>query len=124
MPKPNILYIHSHDTGRYLQPYGHAIPTPNLQRLAERGVLFRRAYCAAPTCSPSRAALLTGQSPHSAGMLGLANRHFRLRDFSQHIIHTLKGAGYSIGAGRHSSILSGRRYHGGAEDVGYDKDID
>ena len=95
MPKPNILYIHSHDTGRYLQPYGHAIPTPNLQRLAERGVLFRRAYCAAPTCSPSRAALLTGQSPHSAGMLGLANRGFRLRDFNQHIIHTLKPSGYN-----------------------------
>ncbi len=120
MSKPNILYIHSHDTGRYISPYGHAAPTPNLQRLAERGVLFRRAYCAAPTCSPSRAALLTGQSPHSAGMLGLANRHFRLRDFNQHIIHTLKGAGYSsaLAGIQH---LSGRRYHGGADDVGYDK---
>ena len=120
MPKPNILYIHSHDTGRYLQPYGHAIPTPNLQRLAESGVFFRRAYCAAPTCSPSRAALLTGQSPHSAGMLGLANRHFRLRDFKQHIIHTLKQAGYTsaLAGIQH---LSGRRFHGGAEDVGYDR---
>ncbi len=120
MPKPNILYIHSHDTGRYLQPYGHAIPTPNLQRLAESGALFRRAYCAAPTCSPSRAALLTGQSPHSAGMLGLANRHFRLRDFKQHIIHTLKTAGYSsaLAGIQH---LSGRRFHGGAQDVGYDR---
>lgn len=119
MPRPNILYIHSHDTGRYLQPYGHAIPTPNLQRLAERGALFRRAYCAAPTCSPSRAALLTGQSPHSAGMLGLANRHFRLRDFNQHIIHTLKGAGYTsaLAGIQH---LSGKHYHGGAADVGYD----
>ena len=120
MPKPNILYIHSHDTGRYLQPYGHAIPTPNLQSLAERGVLFRRAYCAAPTCSPSRAALLTGQSPHSAGMLGLANRHFVLRDFSKHIIHTLKSAGYTsaLAGIQH---LSGARYHGGAADVGYDQ---
>ena len=120
MSKPNILYIHSHDTGRYLQPYGHAIPTPNLQRLAERGVLFRRAYCAAPTCSPSRAALLTGQSPHSAGMLGLANRHFRLRDFKQHIIHTLKGDGYSSALAG-TQHLSGARYHGGAADVGYDQ---
>ncbi|MCY3799442.1 MAG: sulfatase [Chloroflexi bacterium] len=120
MPRPNILYIHSHDTGRYLQPYGHAVPTPNLQQLAERGVLFRRAYCAAPTCSPSRAALLTGQSPHSAGMLGLANRHFVLRDFSQHIIHTLKSAGYTsaLAGIQH---LSGTRYHGGAADVGYDQ---
>ncbi|MCY3916867.1 MAG: sulfatase [Chloroflexi bacterium] len=120
MPRPNILYIHSHDSGRYLQPYGHAIPTPNLQRLAERGVLFRRAYCAAPTCSPSRAALLTGQSPHSAGMLGLANRHFRLRDFKQHIIHTLKAAGYTSALAG-TQHLSGTRYHGGAADVGYDR---
>ena len=120
MPKPNILYIHSHDTGRYLQPYGHAIPTPNLQRLAERGVLFRRAYCAAPTCSPSRAALLTGQSPHSAGMLGLANRHFILGDFSQHIIHTLKPAGYSAALAG-SQHLAGSKLHCGADEVGYDQ---
>ncbi|TMC19313.1 MAG: sulfatase, partial [Chloroflexi bacterium] len=50
--QPNILYVHSHDTGRYVQPFGHAIPTPNIQRLAEQGVLFRKAFCAAPTCSP------------------------------------------------------------------------
>ena len=120
MPKPNILYIHSHDTGRYLQPYGHNIPTPNLQRLAEQGVLFRRAYCAAPTCSPSRAALLTGQSPHSAGMLGLANRNFILGDFSQHIIHTLKPAGYTAALAG-IQHLAGSEIHGGAEEVGYDQ---
>ena len=119
MPKPNILYIHSHDTGRYLQPYGHAIPTPNLQRLAERGLLFRRAYCAAPTCSPSRAALLTGQSPHSAGMLGLANRGFVLRDFSQHIVHTLRVAGYTSALAGIQHLTSAQ-YHQGAEAVGYD----
>src|ERR1035438_257970 len=63
--RPNILYIHSHDTGRYLQPYGHAVPAPNLQRLAEGGVVFHKAFNAAPTCSPSRASLLTGMCPHS-----------------------------------------------------------
>ncbi|MDZ7637591.1 MAG: sulfatase [Bryobacterales bacterium] len=92
---PNIVYIHSHDTGRYLQPYGHNIPTPNLQKLAEEGVLFRRAYNAAPTCSPSRAALLTGCCPHVNGMLGLAHRGFSLNDYKQHVIHTLKPAGYT-----------------------------
>ena len=119
MPKPNILYIHSHDTGRYLQPYGHAIPTPNLQRLAEQGVLFRRAYCAAPTCSPSRAALLTGQSAHNAGMLGLANRNFILGDFSQHIINTLKPAGYTAALAG-IQHLAGHARHRGAEEIGYD----
>src|SRR5215471_17617747 len=72
--RPNILYIHSHDTGRYIQPYGHAVATPHLQRLAEEGVLFRRNFCANPTCSPSRAALLTGCYPHENGMTGLAHR--------------------------------------------------
>lgn len=120
MTKPNILYIHSHDTGRYLQPYGFGIPTPNLQRLAEEGVLFRRAYCAAPTCSPSRAALLTGQSPHSAGMLGLANRGFVLGDFRQHIIHTLKSAGYTSALAGIQHLTSSQ-FHRGAEAIGYDR---
>ena len=92
--QPNILYIHSHDTGRYLQPYGHAVPAPNLQRLAEGGVLFRKAFNAAPTCSPSRASLLTGMCPHSNGMFGLAHRGFALNDYRQHIVHTLRPAGY------------------------------
>ena len=94
MDKLNILYIHSHDTGRYVQPYGHAIPTPNIQKLAEEGVLFRQAFCANPTCSPSRAALLTGQWAHSCGMGGLANRGWSL-PVPEHLIwHTLQGSGY------------------------------
>lgn len=116
-PQPfNILYIHSHDTGRYIQPYGHAIPTPNLQRLAEEGVLFRRAFCAAPTCSPSRAALLTGQSAHSSGMLGLAHRGFSLYDYGRHIVHTLRQAGYV-------SVLAGVQHvsGGNAAQIGYDR---
>lgn len=95
MTLPNIVYLHSHDTGRWLQPYGYGVATPNLQRLAEEGVLFRRAFCAAPTCSPSRAALLTGQCAHASGMLGLAHRGFRLHDERRHLAHTLTGAGYT-----------------------------
>lgn len=92
--RPNIVYFHSHDTGRYVQPYGFAVDTPNYQRLAEEGLLFRQAFTAAPTCSPSRAALLTGQSPHAAGMLGLAHRGFRLNDPTQHLATTLRNHGY------------------------------
>jgi hypothetical protein len=33
--RPHIVYLHSHDTGRYIQPYGYAVETPNLQRFAE-----------------------------------------------------------------------------------------
>jgi arylsulfatase A-like enzyme len=46
------------------------IHTPNLDSLAAGGVLFRNAYSSTPTCTPARAALLTGQSPWSHGMLG------------------------------------------------------
>jgi len=93
--KPNILYLHSHDTGRYIQPYGHAIPTPNLQKLADEGILFRNNFSGNPTCSASRACLLTGQCAHANGMVGLAHRGFSLRDYSRHIVNTLRTAGYT-----------------------------
>ena len=113
--KPNVLYIHSHDTGRYIQPYGHNIPTPHMQKLAEEGVLFRKAFCAAPTCSPSRAALLTGQSAHSSGMLGLAHRGFSLNDYNQHLANYLKKQGYA-------TALAGMQHVAKkAETIGYDE---
>ena len=112
---PNILYIHSHDTGRYIEPYGYCIPTPNLKHLAQQGVLFRKAFCGAPTCSPSRACLVTGQSAHNAGMLGLAHRGFKLNDYNQHIAYTLKQAGYE-------TYLAGVQHVAEKdENIGYDQ---
>ncbi len=111
---PNILYLHSHDTGRYLKPYGFATPTPRIQQLASEGVLFRKAFSAAPTCSPTRAALLTGQCPHSNGMLGLAHRGFSMTDYRRHILYTLRDAGYR-------SILGGLQHIADKpERIGYD----
>ncbi len=117
MPKaqPNILYLHSHDTGRYVQPYGHPVPTPNIQRLADQGVLFRRAFCAAPTCSASRACLLTGQYGHNNGMLGLAHRGWSLNDYHQHLVHPLHDAGYH-------SVLIGEQHIAKRPDIiGFDR---
>ncbi|MBV9164868.1 MAG: sulfatase [Solirubrobacterales bacterium] len=115
VPHPNILYLHSHDTGRYAQPYGHQVPMPNVQALADQGVLFRQAFCAAPTCSASRACLLTGQHGQTNGMLGLAHRGWSLRDYSHHIVHTLRDAGYS-------SILIGEQHISkNPEAIGYDE---
>lgn len=114
---PNILYLHSHDTGRYVQPYGHPVPTPNIQRLADQGVLFRKAFCAAPTCSASRACLLTGQYGHSNGMLGLAHRGWSLNDYRQHLVHPLHEAGYH-------SVLIGEQHIAKRPDViGFDRVI-
>jgi N-sulfoglucosamine sulfohydrolase len=45
----NVLYIHTHDSGRYLEPYGYPIPTPNISQLAREGALFRNAYSVGPT---------------------------------------------------------------------------
>ena len=124
MKKPNILYIHSHDTGRYIQPYGHAIETPQLQKLAEEGVLFRQNFCVNPTCSPSRAALLTGCYPHENGMFGLAHRGFALNDYRQHIIHALHREGYL-------SVLAGQQHIATRTDrqadwqvIGYDRHLE
>ena len=94
MARPNIVFLHSHNSGRYIEPYGESVPTPNLMRLAEEGVLFRRAFSAAPTCSPSRACFLTGQYPHACGMLGLAHRGFALTDPGHHIARVLADHGY------------------------------
>ncbi len=116
--RPNILYLHSHDTGRYVQPYGHQVRTPNIQRLADQGMLFREAFCAAPTCSGSRACLLTGQWAHSNGMTGLAHRGWTLNDYGHHIVHTLRGAGYWSGliGEQHLSVDPGI--------LGYDRVVD
>ena len=94
MQKLNIIYIHSHDTGRYIQPHGYGVSTPNLQQMAEEGLMFRQAFCVSPTCSPSRASLLTGEYPHSNGQFGLVNRGFNLPDTDKHIVAFLKNLGY------------------------------
>jgi len=112
---PNVLYLHSHDTGRQVQPMGAAVETPRIQQLAEEGVLFRRAFCAASTCSASRACLLTGRYAHSNGMLGLAHRGWSLDDYEWHVVHTLRTAGYH-------SVLIGEQHISKEPDViGYDQ---
>ncbi len=90
----NVIYIHTHDTGRFISPYGNPVPTPNLDAFARRATLFRNAHSAAPTCSPSRAALLTGRSAHGSGMLGLAHRGFAITDYNTHLARFLGVNGY------------------------------
>ncbi|MFP4356269.1 MAG: sulfatase-like hydrolase/transferase, partial [Phycisphaerae bacterium] len=121
--RPNIVYIHSHDTGRYIQPYGYPVDTPRLQAFAEQGALFRKAFCAGPTCSPSRAALLSGQSPHNAGMLGLAHRGFCQMDFSRHIQHVLGEHGYETALSGMQHVADWRKQEPAYQQIGYDMDL-
>jgi arylsulfatase A-like enzyme len=90
----NLVLVHSHDTGRYIQPYGAPVACPNLMRLAREGTLFRNASCTSPGCSPSRSSLLSGQWPHTNGMIGLAHRGFKLSNPRRHLSHRLRDAGY------------------------------
>jgi len=70
--KPNVIVIYTDDQGAIdLGCYGSDdIYSPNIDKLAKEGIRFTQAYVAAPVCSPSRAALLTGKYPQNAGVPG------------------------------------------------------
>ncbi len=95
MNRPNIVLLHAHDAGRCIEPYGWPVATPHLLQFARQGVLFRKAFSAAPTCGPSRAALFTGQYPHQCGMFGLpGGQGWTLHAMDHHLVHVLNGCGY------------------------------
>jgi len=68
--RPNVLMIAVDDWNDWVGALGGhpQVKTPNLDRLAQRGVLFTEAHCAAPICNPSRTALMTGRYPSTSGV--------------------------------------------------------
>lgn len=92
--RPNVLVIHSHDLGRRLGCYGRDVATPNLDRLAEEGVLFENHFATAPQCSPSRGSLWTGLHPHVNGMLGLEHTGWTVDDAVTTLPEHLAARGY------------------------------
>lgn len=117
----NILYLNSHDTGRVFSPYGHQVRTPNVQRLAEQGVLFRNAHAAAPTCSPSRVALCSGQYPHCIGMIGLGNRGIPMAHPERHMANLFKANGFeTAGSDNHTGV---NKLGKTPKDLGYEKEL-
>lgn len=111
----NLIYIHTHDTGRYIQPYGYAVATPNLMKFASESTLFRHAFCAAPTCAPSRASMMTGMCPHSNGMMGLPHRGFMLADYKKHLAQYLQNYGFE-------TVLCGEHHEAPQDEtIGYSR---
>ena len=67
---PNVLFIAIDDLNDWIGPLrGHPqVKTPNIDRLARRGIVFANAHCAAPICNPSRAAVFSGRAPFETGV--------------------------------------------------------
>jgi hypothetical protein len=91
---PNVVLVTADDLGLHLGYYGdRTVPTPNIDALAEDGVLFENAYATSALCSPSRSTFLTGLYPHQSGQVGLANE-YSMRPGIPNLTTFLGQAGY------------------------------
>ncbi len=108
--RPNVLFIVVDDLRPELACYGQDyIKSPNIDRLAKAGVLFRRAYCQQAVCSPSRSSVLTGTRPDTTKVWDLVT-HFRtaLPDVVT-LQQNFKNHGYFVQG-------MGKIFHGGYDD--------
>lgn len=109
--KPNVLFIAVDDLNDWIGCLGgHPdCQTPNIDRLASRGVLFTRSYCAAPACNPSRAALLTGIRPSTSGVYYNADPWRKALPDAVTLPQLFMKHGYRVVGG-------GKIFHGGFDD--------
>jgi arylsulfatase A-like enzyme len=106
--QPNVIYIISDDLNNWigcLNVHPQAL-TPNIDKLAKKGVLFAQAHCQSSLCNPSRVSMLTGLRPSTTGIYGLEPSHEKVPQFSSIITlpKAFKNKGYY-------NLLSGKFYH-------------
>ncbi len=110
-PKWNVLLVAVDDLRPELGSYGAAhVRSPNLDRLAREGIVFRRAYCQPAVCSPSRTSLLTGARPDTTRVYDLET-HFRttMGDGVVTLPQLFKNHGWFVQG-------MGKLYHGNLDD--------
>ena len=109
-PKPNVLFIAVDDLNHWVGCLGRnpQTKTPNIDRLAARGVTFSHAYCAVPACEPSRAALMSGRRPWTTACYRNGDTwKERLTEGEQLTAQFLKAGYHVAGAGK---IFHGDKY--------------
>ena len=101
--KPNVLFIAVDDLNHWVHylDRNSQSATPNIDRLAMRGVRFSRSYCAAPVCNPSRAALMSGLRPGTTGVYENNNDWRTVLPEEQMLTTAFRKGGYFVcGAGK------------------------
>lgn len=94
----SCLFLIADDWSRLAKCYGNqVIETPNIDRLAEQGVVFNHAFCTSPSCAVSRACILTGQHSHTHGQYGHCHgiHGFRTHEQMQSVPKVLRNNGFS-----------------------------
>ncbi len=101
--RPNVLFIAVDDLNHWVGYLGRnpQTITPNIDKLAARGVRFTHSYCAAPVCNPSRAAVMSGMRPGTTGIYNNNDDYRPVIPPEKCLPATFRGAGYvTLGAGK------------------------
>src|SRR4051794_27550771 len=127
--KMNVLFIAIDDLRDWVGFLGEKqVKTPNLDRLAARGLIFTHSYCAAPVCNPSRTALMSGRRPGATGVYE-NNADWRTTpaaDVVHLTSHFLRNGYFVTGAGKiyHQAYAPPASYWSHFVRVGGDEDGD